>query len=366
MRQSLDRVEVEGFKSLREIAVSLGRINVLVGANGSGKSNFLEVFDLVGEMLNGNLRSTVARLGGSDRLLHGGSKQTAVLRIKLSFGRNGYEAALAPSLGGGLYYLEERCRGSGLGYSKPYTVDLGKGHVESALPAEARDPRHGVARWTIETMGSWRRFHFHDTSPGAAIKQAQPIADNRSLRRDAANLAPFLFRIRQTHPADYDRIVDAIRQVAPFFKDFDLAPDALNEHMIQLQWRPTDGDEYGSPHALSDGTLRFMCLATLLLQPEPPSLILVDEPELGLHPFAIVALADLVRSAAVEHQLMISTQSVTLLNQFEVGDVIVADREAGASVFHRLDVKQLEGWLEEYAIGEVWEKNLIGGRPTRG
>lgn len=365
MAGALARVVVDGYKSIASVDLELGQINVLVGANGAGKSNFLEVFDLIGEMINENLRQTVARLGGSERLLHFGSKKTPRIHTRLEFGANGYEASLAPAQGGTLFFESEQCWGQGMAYTKPFVAPLGVGHSESKLPGEARDPQHRVAQWTLSAMESWKRFHFHDTSAAAGIKQSQPIADNRSLRRDAANLAPFLFRLRESYPAHYQRITSAIRQVAPFFADFVMRPDAANEHLISLEWKPAEGDYFGSPHALSDGTLRFMCLATLLLQPEPPSLILIDEPELGLHPFAIVALADIIRATSVNQQLILSTQSVTLLNQFEVEDVVVVDREGGASTFHRLKPPDLEVWLDEYAIGEMWEKNLIGGRPSR-
>jgi predicted ATPase len=338
---------------------------VLVGANGAGKSNFLEVFDLVGEALDGNLRSAVARRGRANRILHHGAKRTDRLHLRFTFGPNGYEADLRPAQDG-LYFEVERSFFHGDSYpDRPFYSGLGVGHVESRLPEAADQSGNAVARWTLETMVSWRRFHFHDTSPTASLKQAQPIGDNRALRRDAANLAPFLFRLRKTDPAAYGRIVSAVRQVAPFFADFALAPNPFNEESITLEWKPADGDHYGSADALSDGSLRFMCLATLLLQPDPPSLILIDEPELGLHPFAVVALADLVRSAAADRRLILSTQSVTLLNQFDLEDVIVVNRADGASTFDRLEPEGLRAWVDDYAIGELWEKNLIGGRPAR-
>lgn len=365
MQQRLEAVRVDGYKSIASADVEIRDVNVLVGPNGGGKSNFLEVFDLIGEALNGNLRSTVARLGGADRLLYQGSKVTPSMRVLFDLDRNGYRANLGWAQGGQLYFEREEYWGRGAGpTSESYVVDLGVGHVESAFRNEAEDPDHANARLTLETMESWRRFHFHDTSDRAALKSPQPIGDNRHLRRDAANLAPFLRRLREAAPASYGRIVAAVQQVAPFFRDFVLESDALNEHLINLEWRPADGDYYGGPDSLSDGTLRFMCLATLLLQPEPPSLILVDEPELGLHPSAIVQLADLVRAASQQCQLLLSTQSVTLLNQFDADDIIVVDRRDGASVFSRLDPEALVEWLDDYAIGELWEKNLIGGRPS--
>jgi predicted ATPase len=216
-------------------------------------------------------------------------------------------------------------------------------------------------------MRSWRVYHFHDTSGSALVKQIHNINDNEYLRDDARNLAAFLLRLKNHHKAHYERIVKAIRPVAPFFGDFHLRPTVDNPEKIQLEWTEQGRDEPFSASALSDGTLRFICLAVVLLQPENfmPAAILVDEPELGLHPFAIGVLAGLMKSAAQKHQLIISTQSVELVNEFDAKDLIVVDRRNDASVFRRPDAGALAEWLTEYSLGELWKKNLLGGRPGR-
>jgi predicted ATPase len=177
-------------------------------------------------------------------------------------------------------------------------------------------------------------------------------------------LSAFLYRLREMKADNYRNIVDAVRLVAPFFHDFNLRPDRLNPRKIRLEWQEVGSDSYFDAHALSDGTLRFVCLATLLLQPVPPTTILIDEPELGLHPYAITVLAELFRATAHRAQLLVSTQSVTLVNQLEPQDVIVAERREGESVFRRLEDEEIATWLDDYALGELWEKNVLGGRPT--
>ncbi|HSV65797.1 MAG TPA: AAA family ATPase [Mycobacteriales bacterium] len=152
-----------------------------------------------------------------------------------------------------------------------------------------------------------------------------------------------------------------MQQVAPFFRDFGLQPAPAET--ILLRWRPVDSDVVFSANQLSEGTLRFICLATLLLSPEPPRLVVLDEPELGLHPYAIVQLAGVLRSASVRGQFIVATQSVTLMNQFELPDLIVVERRDGAFVFDRPPPDSLREWLDEYSLGELWEKNLIGDRP---
>jgi predicted ATPase len=205
-------------------------------------------------------------------------------------------------------------------------------------------------------------FHFQDTSNTAPVKQQGYTADNRSLHPDAGNLAAVMLRLREADRARYQRIVRTVKQVAPFFRDFVLEPELATER-VRLRWQQEGSDTVLPPDALSDGTMRFICLAVLLGQPELPGLIILDEPELGLHPFAIVQLAGMLHAASRESQVLLATQSVTLMNQFELSGLIVVERRDGASVFERPDPDRLGEWLADYSLGELWEKNMLGGRP---
>lgn len=207
-----------------------------------------------------------------------------------------------------------------------------------------------------------RVFHFHDTSRNSPVKQFSPAADNITLRADAENLAAVLLAMRDSDDdSAYRRIVAVVRQVAPFFRDFVLQSEG--DDRVRLRWRQEGSDVVFSANQMSDGTLRFVCLATLLLQPDLPNVVVLDEPELGLHPFAIVQLAALLRQAGARAQVLLATQSVTLMNQFELRDIIVVERAGGGSTFSRPDAEHLAAWLEEYSLGELWEKNVLGGRP---
>jgi len=139
----------------------------------------------------------------------------------------------------------------------------------------------------------------------------------------------------------------------------------LNPDKIRLEWSHLGTDAYFDASSISDGTLRFIALATLFLQPRRfrPSVILVDEPELGMHPYAITLLASLMKLASVNTQVIVATQSSLLLDHFEPEDVLVADRVHGGTRLTRLDSAELESWLEEYSLGQLWEKNELGGRP---
>lgn len=360
----LDRIRIAGFKSIRDQTLNLGSLNVLIGANGAGKSNFIEVFRLLNEIINQNLQLFVARSGGADRLLHFGSKATEEAILTLKFEKNAYHCQLVPTSGDSLVFGSETIFYRGYGYEKAYDVFLGAGHQETRLLEESQKISHvSIADHVIAAFRDWKVYHFHDTSASARVKQTGDIDDNVALRPDAGNLAAFLYRLQETEPGHFGNIVDTVRLVAPFFGGVDLRPSRLNTDKIKLEWQEKGSDAYFDAQSLSDGTLRFLCLATLLLQPHPPTTILIDEPELGLHPYAVTVLADLFRSAAERAQVIVSTQSVTLVNQLSPEDVVVVDREGHESAFRRPSSADLESWLDGYSLGELWEKNVLGGRP---
>lgn len=361
----LDRFKVEGFKSIRDAEVKLRPLNVLIGANGAGKSNFISLFDLLNSLVEERLQSFVGRAGGADALLHFGQKHTSEIKLELWFGANGYKCVLTPSAKDTLIFEEEVAYFWRKGYPQPYSDSLGSGHTESRLSEWATT--YHVVQHVLEKMSQWQVYHFHDTSESARIKKLGDIDDNEELRADASNLAAFLYRLKEQHAPQYRQIVKTIRLAAPFFDDFNLRPSRLNEGKIQLEWREQDSDAYFNARSLSDGTLRFICLTTLLLQPKEllPSTVLIDEPELGLHPYAISLLASMLRSTATKTQVIVSTQSVPLVNQFSPEDLIVVDRKDGQSVFKRLNEEEIASWLDEYGLGDLWEKNVLGGRPSR-
>jgi predicted ATPase len=362
----LKTLTLSGYKSIRSLEnLELRALNVLIGANGAGKSNFISFFKLLHELIEGRLQLHVAQRGGADALLHYGRRVTPELEAKLFFGNNGYIFALTPTVDNRLVFARERFWFDG-DYGTPSPL-LGTGHLESLAPAQLQ-PGSGnlrLAQYTVPAIQSWRVYHFHDTSDVASVKRVGAINDNLFLRSDAANLAAFLYRLRAESESHYERIRECIRLVMPSFDDFLLRPWPQDPNSISLEWREQGSDFPFLAHQLSDGTLRFICLATLLLQPWLPSTILIDEPELGLHPYALQMLASLLRSASTRTQLIIATQSVPLIDQLELEDLIVVERSAGASTFKRLQRSEFEHWLEDYSLGAMWTKNIFGGRPTR-
>ena len=358
----LEKLVLSGYKSIAQCTLKLGRLNVLIGANGAGKSNFIGFFKLIARILDQQLQVAVGAAGGPDAMLYFGRKQTGHIQAGLYFGNNGYKFTLMPTQDNRMMFGRE-C----LWWNKGGSGDWrpASGHFESYV--ESQKDRTRIYDFVVPVMKSWRVYHFHDTSDSAKVKQIHGINDNEYLRADASNLAAFLYRLKNHSEPQYQRIVKTVQLVAPFFGDFNLRPTVDNSNNIQLEWTETGQDIPFTASALSDGTLRFICLATVLLQPEQfmPASILIDEPELGLHPYAIAVLGALMKSAAEQHQLIISTQSVELVNEFTAENLIVVDKAQGASTFKRLDEDALKEWLEEYTLGELWKKNLLGGRPVR-
>ena len=352
---TLEGIIIRGFRSISHAEVKLRSLNVLIGANGSGKSNFINALSFLRAVSRGQLHEYVGRAGGADRILHFGSRVTPGLEMQVSLdgGGAGYGISLRRNDTDGLYFVAG-------------------GHQPVPEPAEPMRwvdaPGYPLpSRRVGELIEGWRLYHFHDTSAASPIKKTGDVGDNRYLRPDGANLAPFLNMLRHKHEGSYGMIRRTVRLVAPFFDDFVLKPLALNESGIRLEWRHRGSDAYFDVSSLSDGSLRFIALSTLLLQPVElrPSVIILDEPELGLHPYAITMLASLIKQASAETQLVLATQSPVLLDHFGPEDVLVTERAAGRTTFRRLDGAALKTWLEDYSLGQLWEKNHFGGRPTR-
>jgi predicted ATPase len=374
--RTLKKLTIKNFKSIREQTLELGRLNVFIGGNGSGKSNLIEVFRFLREIVNQNLAGYTLKKGGADSLLYFGRKRSPEMVFQMEFREgdkvkvgNGYSVRLKATNDDSFVITSEilleneekmlPCHSGTItaaSRSGRQIADLSK---ESKLKTNS----HQDAIQTKKDLESYCVYHFHDTSDTAAVKGTADLDDNRVLHPQAENLAAFLYWMQQKEPNHFANIQDTLRQIAPFFEEFRLAPSKLNESKIKLEWKEKGSDAYFNASSLSDGTLRFLCLTTLLLQPDLPTVVLLDEPELGLHPAAITLLADMLSSAATRTQVIVATQSVTLVNQFEPESVWTVDRQDNQSVFRHLSEQDMKAWLDDYGLGELWEKNVLGARP---
>ncbi|MGA3188416.1 MAG: AAA family ATPase [Bryobacteraceae bacterium] len=367
MADTIKKLTIEGFRSIRKLDdFELGALNVLIGPNGAGKSNFVGFFRLLRELINRRLQVELQRIeGGADACLYLGPKITEQLAAKLYFGDKEYEFSLLPTPANELVFSDEAMMTFFENHGEG-RVSFGSGHFEAKLK-DRKNEGSDLAGRIFNALSSWVVYHFDDTSLNAAVRRPRALNDNDSLRQNAENLAPFLYRIMVKDRAVYTRIRDLVRLAAPFFDDFNLRPIPTSPNEIQLEWRQKNSDYPFRANQLSDGTLRFICLATALLQPSPPPTMLFDEPELGLHPYALTLLGNLFKQVteADGTQVIISTQSAQLLNEFAPEDIIVVERSNSESTFRRLKPEDLSEWLEDYTLGELWQKNILGGRPRQ-
>ena len=361
----IENIIIENYKSIKHLELELKKINILIGSNGVGKSNFISFFEMINAIYNQRFGSYTLERGGIDNLLYFGRKQSPYIKGLIDFNnKNAFFITLKPSQSN-KGYIEE-CSDYfhyGSDVAKDYSHWQKKNWDNAVEELGLKDNKMLRANYLQEYLESFIVYHFHDTTRSSAMKQPCNISDNQYLRENGSNLAALLYLLSQKNPKVFKMIEGVIRSVAPFFERFDLKPDKLNPQMIQLEWKEKESDMYFNGYNLSDGTLRFIALTTLLMQPEPPEVIIIDEPELGLHPAAINKLAAMIRKASAMSQLIVSTQSPNLVNQFEPEDVVVVNRKGNKSVFNRLDKDKLTSWLEDYTLGDLWEKNVIGGQP---
>lgn len=350
----LNKVTIDGYKSIQHVDLELRPINILIGSNGVGKTNFISFFRLINIIYEQRLHNYTMQ-NSAERLFHYGRKQTKALKGYLEFGDNAYGVTLQARDNGSLFIAKE----SSYYQSSCYSMS----NIDESYIKDSTTYRD---KWLREYLQSYKIFHFHDTSKGAPLRSSANINDNRFLKTDGSNLPAFLYMLQEKYPKTLKRIELTIRSVMPYFGNFSLSPSLLDESQINLQWNDMENNEkYFDANDLSDGSIRFIALATLLQQPVLPKVIIIDEPELGLHPTAIVKLAAMIKSVASRDcQVIISTQSVNLINNFDADDIITVDRKDKQSTFKRLNSDTLKSWLDDYSLGELWTKSVINGQPT--
>lgn len=360
--QQIKRIKIQGFKSIKECDLKLSDINIFIGSNGAGKSNFISVFKMLQNIIEKTLQKYVGVAGGANALMYNGRKQTESIDAEFFFGDNSYEFSLIPTDENTLIFNTEHFNYEGYWACKSY---VGGGYPESRWDRGVSNRINEYIKPVLQNE-KWRVYHFHDTSVSARVKQSHKITNNVELQFDAGNLAAFLYRLKKEYVDNYFQIINAIKMIAPYFKDFYLEEGVGTDDII-LRWQQVGSDDTFNANQFSDGTLRFICLATLFLQPSvlQPETIIVDEPELGLHPYAITLLSEIVKKISVKKQIILSTQSVELLNEFAANQIIVVNRsETDGTTFKQYTLDELQNWLaDDYAMGDLWKKNIIGGRP---
>ena len=365
----LTKITIRGYKSVAfdtPITLELGDVNILLGANGAGKSNIISFFKMLGFMMSGSLQKFVAEAGSNQTFLYYGSKTTPKLSADLLFENDEsydiYRFELTSALADRLIVSSEEIEWGKKSLNGHKKRQLEGDFKESALVRTTDTTNKFI--WNL--LSGCKVYQFSDSSKSSRMRQSSTVESAHYLQSEANNLASFLYFLKNNYPESYNRIVDYVHDVVPQFKDFYLEPE---RGYISLKWVDTSANDYVfSPDQFSDGSMRFIALATLLLQPEEtmPRVIIIDEPELGLHPYAIDQLAEMIKDAAMHVQVLVATQSPSLIDRFDMNDITIVERDEDSqcTTVKKLDANDYEEWINEYTLSELWNKNVIGGRPV--
>lgn len=370
---SIDRIRIQGFRSLANVDVKLPRVAVLIGPNGSGKSNFVRFFELMHCMATRSLGEFVARQGGADDQLFGGTKRTTEINATVCVGTGEtpieYEFTLRHAHPDDLIVTKElfrkRGRHSGIPLEYPARV----------FPSYEREPKVGDFQHAKRVGDRYAMgidlstlfletnvFQFHDTSDSSRFKQRWDNEDRYRLREDGGNIASILLELQRHFPHIYGRICHYIGRILPTFDRFQI--EQLYGK-VTLRWKQKGTDKTIGAHLTSDGSLRFFALVTLLHLPKEmlPRVLVIDEPELGLHPVAMEFISNMIKRVSDDCQVILATQSPSLIDHFGLKSTIVFDILDGRTEMRTLTEQDYQAWLKEYSPSTLWQKNLLGGRP---
>lgn len=367
----LTKITIKGFKSIsfnHPIELEIGDINILLGANGAGKSNIVSFFKMIGYMMNESLQQFIAQSGTNQKFLYYGSKRTPTLSAEIRFdGKNSYDIyrfSLTNAVLDRLIISSEEIEWKNSKTDTAITKQLLSNYNESALYHMKTQDAACKLVWGI--LAGCKVYQFNDSSVLSPMRQASTVESAHYLQSEANNLASFLLYLKNNYNESYERIVNYTKEVVPQFKDFYLEPE---RDYVSLKWTDTSANDYVlSSDQFSDGSIRFIALATLLLQPEKtmPRVIIIDEPELGLHPYAIDQLTEMIKDASLHAQIIVATQSPALIDGFDADDVTIVERDEDdqCTTVRKLNEADYSEWLKEYSLSELWNKNVLGGRPV--
>lgn len=364
----LKTIEIQGFKSIpfqHPLKLEFGDINILLGANGAGKSNIIAFFKMLGYMMSGSLQRFIAEAGTNQKFLYYGAKKTPTISASLLFESascyDRYSFSLTKAVPDRLIVSSEEIEWKQTLERLPFKKQLQSDFNESAL-TRAIDKSDKIIRTLV---ASCKVYQFSDSSITAPMRQASTVDSAHYLQAEANNLASFLYFLKNNYADSFRRITEYVRNVVPQFNEFYLEPE---RDYISLKWTDNSPNDYVlSADQFSDGSIRFISLATLLLQPEEtmPFVIIIDEPELGLHPYAIDQLNEMIKDASKHSQIIIATQSTAIIDGFSADDITIIERDESiqGTKARRLSEKEYKAWLDEYTLSELWNKNVLGGRP---
>jgi predicted ATPase len=354
--QYIRTLRLSGWRSIVDETIELGPLNVVVGGNGSGKSNLLSVFRVLNAMIGGRLQSLFAADravdDATDDWIHHGVNRAKAIAVSLVLqtrtGVSTYGAAWERAGDGRMPFVDERIGFMRDGREEPYQRLLGDGHLETQLSDVSNRGDH-TARVIHNFLARSRFYSFSDLSADSLVRRPCPVQQNRFLAPNGQNAAAVLWRYQREHPDVFERIEAVVRQAFPEIQSIlpRLSPDGK---LVSIDWKRRGTGNRFSLHTVSNGAILFLLMAMLTCQPsaELPLIMAIEEPELGLSPRGIDQLAELMRQASQECQILVTTHSPYLVDACDTEHVIVASQQNHQSQFRRLSDTALEAWLDEY------------------
>lgn len=394
-------VKIEGIRSFKLIELQIASLTVLIGPNGSGKSNFLDLLSLMAEAANGGLAEGIAKRGGIDNVSFKGEPKDLFGDIFVEFHfkpEGAFQEERAPvhfklklkKMGSGArVWYEQVSKGPDPYHQAPLTLvhrdndgcmfrsiktgmreeleEQGKvleSESELAIFQVKDQDKYPTPYKLLRQLQEWALYRDIDVGPDAPIRQPGLVRPTVRLAPNGANLASVLYSIQQQHPATWKEIEELLETLYPDFHSITFPPEGGDGKVVLRWWeRPYEREGGFSSGLLSDGTLKLLCLLAILKSPDPPPLICIDEPELGLHPDWIKLVAELLQSASTRTQLVVATHSPQLVSKLTPEQVVVTEKDRGETKFRSLSQEDLGKWLNEFNLGELWLAGHFGGRP---
>jgi predicted ATPase len=385
MSAGFERLEVKGYRRLRRIDLSLRPFNVLIGANGVGKSSILEVIDLLAASADGVLEQTISHSGGVSSLITADGK-TDSMHLALHMPVTAeqpivYQMSIASEGNGYSIVREELTQQQDQGSEKPFRFLNANAAIVEYYKAGAKKPDR--PNWEYKRMetalsqvpkmykkpenfrnvlaSSAEIYHTLSVSARAPVRLPQSMQPARTPGTDGEDLLSCLYLMRETERDRFEAVEDALRAAFPTFDRIDLPPAAAGS--LTLAWRDRSFVRPIFPHQLSEGTLRFLWLVTLLQSPELPAVTLIDEPEVSLHPEMLQLLAELMREASSRTQLVVATHSDRFVRFLDPDELVVCDLdECGGTTVRRASDLDLDAWMKNYSLDQLWSMGRLGGR----
>ena len=362
-----ESIHIQGFRRLVDVKLALRPLMVMIGANGCGKTSLLEAWRLLAKSADGKLSDTISSLGGFGELLtrpRSAGDETTGLSIAVRLKEQSESR-------GKLFDDDEESfsiRLARVGYGFRIDQELPITESVSGTPAEifsrtlgtetqlsgAKGDKERILRETLASAGFFRPFDLAD------LRRPQSVQPELLPGEHGEALVACLYSLRETDRDRFEIVEDWLHAAFPDFERLEFPPVAAG--MLALAWKDRQFTQPIYTHQLSEGTLRFLWLTALLSSRHLPAVTLIDEPEVSLHPQLLMLLVEMMREASKRTQIIVATQSESLVRFLNPEEILVADLEEGATKFTWGDDLDIDHWLKDFSLNELWTMGVLGGR----